>query len=233
MDHRQLAEVPALFRPLRPGRSFALVVDRLKRGIEDGELKPGYKLPSEPELANLFGLSRSVVREALKVLELSGYLEVRRGYGGGTFVCAPEAEEFSTVPPRLAAVPLTARQLLEVRLAIEPFAARIAALTASPGGLRETVAEFRAQRDTPAGVLRAAFDFHVEVARIGGNPIFAGVLENLRPAAYWAMRHNVTDPRWQARTAADHDAIAEAIGGAADARAESLMRAHLLADQSY
>jgi GntR family transcriptional regulator, transcriptional repressor for pyruvate dehydrogenase complex len=221
---------PPWYRPLEAGRNFEHVVDQLRRAIETGELKSGDKLPSEPELAGLFGLSRSVVREALKVLELSGYLEVRRGYGGGTFVCAPPAEEFTTVaPPPLPAVSVSARQLIEVRSAVEPYAAGLAAARGSEAGagLDEAMDAMDAHGDRPAEVLRAVFDFHLEVARICGNPVFTGVLETMRPAFYWAMRDDVLDPDWQQRVASEHRAIAAAIAAADAEAAERLMREHI------
>src|SRR5690348_13268483 len=176
---QQLSSVPSWLRPLTSGRNFALLVERLRRAIEAGELKTGEKLPSEPELASLFGISRSAVREALKVLELSGYLEVRRGYGGGTFVQAGPAEEFTTVPPPpLPAVSVSSRQLLEVRSAIEPYAARLAAACKPQDRdrLEHLVHAAPVDEDRPAEVLRATFDFHLEIVRTGANPVFVGVL---------------------------------------------------------
>src|SRR5215210_4399114 len=117
------------FSPVRSGRNFEVVIRQLRERLESGRLKPGEKLPSEPDLAAQFGVSRTALREALKVLELSGYLEIRRGYGGGTFVATPTAEEFRIVAPStMPVMAVSPRQLGEVRLAIEPWAARIAAL---------------------------------------------------------------------------------------------------------
>lgn len=232
---QQPSPVPSWLRPLTSGRNFALVVERLRRAIEVGELKTGQKLPSEPELAGLFGISRSAVREALKVLELSGYLEVRRGYGGGTFVQAGPAEEFTTVPPPpLPAVSVSSRQLLEVRSAIEPYAARLAA--ACPPDQRDRLEHFIAcapvDEDRPAEVLRATFDFHLEIVRTSANPVFVGVLETLRPAAYWAMRQSVSDRQWRSQVAREHEAIAAAIATGDQLRAEELMRAHVTAEMT-
>lgn len=232
----QPSSVPPWFRPVAAGRTFALVVEQLRRAIEVGELKAGDKLPSEPELASLFGIARSVVREALKVLEMTGYLEVRRGYGGGTFVCAAPAEEFTTVPPPpLPAVAVSTAQLIDVRSAIEPHAARLAAArgTGAANGLAETIERLHGHHDRPAEVLRTSFDFHVEVARIAGNPVFVGVLETLRPAAYWAMRHAVEDAQWRSRVSTDHAAIAAAIAEGATYRAETLMREHVVRESSH
>ena len=62
-------------------RKPELAYDQLRRMLESGASKPGEKLPSEADLAGRFGASRTALREALKVLELSGYPEARREYG--------------------------------------------------------------------------------------------------------------------------------------------------------
>lgn len=232
---QQPSPVPSWLRPLTSGRNFALVVERLRRAIEVGELKTGEKLPSEPELAGLLGISRSAVREALKVLELSGYLEVRRGYGGGTFVQAGPAEEFTTVsPPPLPAVSVSSRQLLEVRTAVEPYAASLAASCApnERDRLEHLANAAPVDEDRPAEVLRATFDFHLEIARTGANPVFVGLLEALRPAAYWAMRQSVSDRQWRSQVALEHEAIAAAIAAGDQRQSEELMRAHVVAEMS-
>lgn len=116
------------FQRLPQGRTLDAVLGQLRAALADGSVRAGEQLPAEPELARQLGVSRSVLREALKALELSGYLTVRRGYGGGTFVAEAPADEFAPVPPPV--VPTTAvsrRHLHDVRLAIEPVAARLAA----------------------------------------------------------------------------------------------------------
>jgi GntR family transcriptional regulator, transcriptional repressor for pyruvate dehydrogenase complex len=227
---REPSPVLPWLQPLPAGRNFAMVVERLRRAIEDGGLRTGDKLPSEPELASLFSISRSAVREALKVLELSGYLEVRRGYGGGTFIRAGLADEFTTVPPPpVPVVSVTLRQLIEVRDAIEPFSAHLAADASAEvrDMLQQTAPSLSADHDRPAEILKATFDFHIEVARSSGNRVFVSVLETLRPPAYWAMRHGVTDDAWRSRIRKDHEAILVAIGAGDAERAEDLMRGHL------
>ena len=68
------------FEAVGSGRKPELVIRQLRRMLESRVLKPEEKLPSEPDLAGRFGVSRTALREALKVLELSGYLKVRRSY---------------------------------------------------------------------------------------------------------------------------------------------------------
>jgi GntR family transcriptional regulator, transcriptional repressor for pyruvate dehydrogenase complex len=218
------------FRPIASGRSFELVIREMQKAIVRGDLKPGEKLPAEPDLAAQFGVSRSALREALKVLELSGYLDVRRGYGGGTFVATPEAEEFTTISaPPVPTLDVSAAQLFEVRLAIEPYAARLAASAPFDHvlGLHEAVRHMEVFDDRPARVLQAAVDFHFALAKASRNPIFVALLQDLRPAMYRAMNRFVQDPRWREACRNEHERIVKEIEAGEPARAERAMRKHL------
>jgi len=80
------ADTDAIFTPIRTANAFEQTVERIGRAIKMGLLRPSERLPSERDLATQLALSRSTVREALRVLAEAGYLEARRGRGGGTFV---------------------------------------------------------------------------------------------------------------------------------------------------
>ncbi|MGH9242740.1 MAG: FadR/GntR family transcriptional regulator [Acidimicrobiales bacterium] len=220
------------FSRIASGRSFELVIRELRKAIVRGDLKAGEKLPAEPELAAQFGVSRSALREALKVLELSGYLDVRRGYGGGTFVASPpEAEEFTRISaPPVPTLEVTPAQLQDVRLAVEPYAAGLAARARFEMilGLHEANRQMQVFDDRPARVLAAAVDFHLAVARAAGNPVFLVVLQDLRPVMYKAMNKFVQNPKWREACRVEHERIAKEIEAQEPARAERAMRKHLL-----
>jgi GntR family transcriptional regulator, transcriptional repressor for pyruvate dehydrogenase complex len=224
------------FRRVSSGRSFDLVFKELRRAIASGALESGQKLPAEPELAKQLGVSRTVLREALKVLEVSGDIEVRRGYGGGTFVAEREGEEFTVV--RAPSIPrtteVTRRQLYDVRMAVEPYAARLAAAApaADLAGLYETVRHHRSFTDRPAHVLAAAVDLHVAVAKAAGNPVFVVLLEGLRPVMYRAMNVLVRKPSWSMDCLVEHNRIVKEIESGDPDRAESAMREHLTGEWS-
>jgi len=75
-----------LFTPVRNERTFEKVSSRIKGLIFDGVLKPGDRLPSENELAQQFNVSRQTVREALRILELSGFITTQKGGSGGPLI---------------------------------------------------------------------------------------------------------------------------------------------------
>ena len=218
------------FERISSGRSFELVLNALRRAIEAGHFAPGDRLPAEPVLAEQFGISRSGLREALKALELSGDLEVRRGYGGGTFVAQPRTAEDHV--PVTNSLEISASQLLDVRLALEPAAARLAAEsgTAKARSLREAVNDMEVLDERPAHVLAADFDFHLAVADATGNPVFASVLAGLRPVSYRALNEAAQSPAWRERAREDHERIAFEISRRNHVLAEMLMREHIDAE---
>lgn len=218
------------FKPLRSGRNFELVIRQLREMLETGQLRSGEKLPTEPDLAAQFGVSRTTLREALKVLELSGYLEIRRGYWGGTFVAEPSSEEFKMIAPSaMSLLVVNSRQLSQVRFAIEPSAAMIAAQmdVRDTRPLEDAVREMEVFDDRPARVLEANFNFHIGVARISANPVFIAVLEELRPAIYRDLNLIVRDSGWREACRTEHGHIVKAIEAGNREETGRAMRQHL------
>src|SRR5919198_3938433 len=78
-----------LFNPVSPGRVSAEIVEQVKAAIRDGRLAPGDQLPPERDLTRQLGVSRVSVRDALRMLEAQGLVEVRVGARGGAFVTTP------------------------------------------------------------------------------------------------------------------------------------------------
>jgi len=81
-----------MFRPAKPRRMFEEIINQIKAQIEDGRLQRGDKLPTERALASQFQVSRNTVREALRTLEISGLVTLKRGSSGGAFVAAGDPQ---------------------------------------------------------------------------------------------------------------------------------------------
>jgi DNA-binding FadR family transcriptional regulator len=79
-----------VFSPARPRRTFEEIINQIKDNIENGRLQRGDKLPTERALAAQFQVSRNTVREALRTLEISGFITLKRGPTGGAFVAASD-----------------------------------------------------------------------------------------------------------------------------------------------
>lgn len=122
--------------PIKRSRVYEGIVQQIQELIREGTWAPGAQLPPERELADRLRVSRTSVREALRVLEMQGIIESRQG--GGTFVRS--ADPAALIPP-LAAVIMQGREelreILEVRELIEPGIARYAALRAKSEHLAE------------------------------------------------------------------------------------------------
>ena len=203
------------------------VVGELKRLIEDGALRPGDQLPSERDLSERLGVSRSTLREAVQLLGALGVLEVRHGHG--TFVCADAGdEERLTDTWRSWTQRNSARvhELLEVRHGIEGLAAELAATRRDEKAisiLRDTIEHMRDAEDVPA-LVEADLLFHATLVEASQNRALAEICEMIgdqlvpERAASWGV-----EGRGQ-RSVAEHTAICDAIerGDAQAARAAVL-----------
>jgi GntR family transcriptional regulator, transcriptional repressor for pyruvate dehydrogenase complex len=109
-----------LFNPVNDRRISELIVDQVRLLIRQQQLNPGDRLPSERELCERFGVSRVTVREALRVLEANGLLEIRVGARGGAFVTKPSKERVGEgIADLLTLSAVTASEATEARLLLE------------------------------------------------------------------------------------------------------------------
>jgi len=160
------------------------VADALRKLIISGELGEGDSLGTEPELIERFGVSRPSVREALRILETEGLIEVVRGVRGGVVVHHPDQRQTA----RTAALVLQARNVsladvFEARTIIEPAAVRLVAVGRGRKGaakrLRELIAAQESCLDDPVAFGRANAAFHEELVSMAGNQTLTIVAEML------------------------------------------------------
>ena len=224
---------PALKGNRKPKLS-AKVAAALRQQLTNGEIAPGEKLPTESSLTQEFGVSRSVIREALAALAADGLVEARQG--AGVFAAEHPTSAFGALAAEMGSRVSTALDVLEVRLAIEVESAALAAQRRSPSqeaAIQEAFFEFerllRAGRPTGP----ADFAFHRAIAAATGNPFYIEILDALGKRA---IPCDVTSP-WSTELTQNHDyqvglqkehrAILGAIAaGDADA-ARAAMRNHL------
>lgn len=83
---KEAAAVSLGFEPIAPSRAFEEIAAQIRELVASGRLKPGDRLPAERDLSAKFKVSRNTLREALRALELSGMIELRKGAAGGAFV---------------------------------------------------------------------------------------------------------------------------------------------------
>lgn len=203
------------------------VVADLSRRIAAGQWANGRALPAERELARQLGVSRPVLREALQRLQSLGLVEIRHGIGVRVVgkVHRPVRESVSFLLPDRAT---RLRQLIEVRLVVEPETARLAAARATQADRRRLAAvqtKLAATTDLAEAVeLDAAF--HHLLAAAARNAIFVLLLDSL--AGLTRESREVTVKHYgAARSHEHHQDILDAVVAGDGARAAAAMRRHL------
>lgn len=203
------------------------VSDQLAGAIRSGGLAMDGLLPSERHLAEQFGVSRPVVREATKRLELQGLVEVRQGVGIRVVdrLHAPVSAAARLLLPDEAE---RVRQSLEVRLALEPEIARRAAERASASDLA-TLRTLHSSLES-AGDLAAAMEcdlaFHRELARLSGNEIFGLMLDSIADLGRESRRATMSAAGIE-RAIGQHAAVLACLENRDGAGAEKAMRLHI------
>lgn len=219
--------------PLKPTPSLVeQVCSRLARQLRDEVDSGDGKLPPERLMAERLGVSRTVLREATKRLELQGLLEIRHGSGiravnrlhkplsGSLSILLPELQE------RL-------RQLSEARAAIEPEIARQAAMKAKATDLKQlrSIHERLIAAETHDDAVEADIDFHRTLARIAGNEILKLMLESLADLGRESRR--VTIGNVGRQRAIDHHATILNAVAAHDANAAAKAMKHHMDEAAH
>jgi GntR family transcriptional repressor for pyruvate dehydrogenase complex len=221
-------------RPIRRRNVSHELVERLQAEILSGRLQPGARLPSERELSERYGVSRSSVREAIKTLESRGLVEGRQGKG--TFV-RPQGLEHLVQPPAgpVSVNEAEVRHLFEVREILEPAIVRLAAARARRAdftALRRLLEQQVARVE--AGTYSSDDDarFHVRLARITGNPVLIrlmeGVMHLLGVVREPALRAAAASGNLRVRLEGHWEVLRALEARDADAAAERVMQ-HLAA----
>ena len=172
-----------MFPELRSERAFVEVVNKIRNSIFESKLLPGDHLPPERELSEVFGVSRMALREALRVIELSGLIEIKLGSKGGIFV-ADQADKLVT-QSFLTMFKLNKFSLddfFKARLVIEPEVSAEAARIRNKRYidlLRENIKAFKNVPTHTSPRLTVSRDFHVLVARSSGNMFLEQILKSV------------------------------------------------------
>jgi DNA-binding FadR family transcriptional regulator len=131
-DHRAAgATTPVTFRPIHTRRAFEEICERIREQLALGVLKPGDKLPPERELAQQLGVSRNVLREALRSLEMAGILRLQKGVKGGAFIREGDTSRMNEVMRDMLSLgTISVRELSEARINVIDLVVRLACVSA-------------------------------------------------------------------------------------------------------
>ncbi|HWK68050.1 MAG TPA: FadR/GntR family transcriptional regulator [Rhizobiaceae bacterium] len=214
------------------------LVDSIREQIVSGTLQPGDKLPTEAQLCGEYGVSRTVVREAVTRLAADGLVLPRQG--AGVFVSEQAPTALESLAADLNGKVSMVLNVLEVRMAIEIESAALAAQRRSPSQEADIRAAFRdfdtqLQRGEPTGA--ADFAFHRAIAQATNNPFYVEILDVLgrrtipRDLVTTVSSELLQSQEYQASLQAEHRAIMEAVSDGDAEGARDAMRRHLSASQ--
>lgn len=215
-----------------------LVIGTLKKRISAGEYGISGKLPTESQMTTIFGVSRTVVREAIAALAADGLVQSRQG--AGVFVVANPVSPFNAIGAENSNKISVALNVLEVRMGIEIESAGLAAMRRSASqdaAIQEAWNEFQRLLKLGIPTGKTDFAFHRAIAAATNNPFYIEVLDGLGGrtipcdvASPWGTESVLTH-EYQAGLQREHMAILKAISAQDAAAAREAMRRHLSLSQ--
>ncbi|SFK23683.1 FadR/GntR family transcriptional regulator [Celeribacter neptunius] len=187
------------FKPVQSHRTFEVVCEQVRERLLRGDLKPGDKLPPERELASQLGVSRNVVREALRSLEIAGVVALKKGVKGGAFVQEGAASRITQALSDLITLnAISLKDLFEARIMIlEMVVDHVFKTTNAPdlSRLEATVEDTR--RATESGDIprriECAYQFYHELAALTGNSAIIFTVDSQTELVQTFLRYRVAD----------------------------------------
>jgi DNA-binding FadR family transcriptional regulator len=221
-----------LFNRINPGRISGLIVDQIRLLMRQGQLQPGDRLPPERKLCEDFGVSRVTVREAMRVLEANGLIEIRVGARGGAFVRSPSKERVGEgIVDYLTMSSVTSGNVTELRMVLELGIIPLVCERATEEDIEDLLALcHRAREALAAGTydVSMSVEFHTRVAQCAHN----GAIELLLPSLQGPLQRSLEEaqqvaPEMGRRGVQEHLAFIEAVRDRKVDEAVEIMRAHL------
>jgi DNA-binding FadR family transcriptional regulator len=202
--------------PIDVPKASDVLVHELRERILRGEFAEGTALPPERELVVQTRMSRTTVREALRILEVQGLVRIRAGRAGGAFVQRPGNESVtSSLSLLIRGRQIRLAAVLETREAIEPICAQLAAQHRTDddiAALKSANAPIADPDSTLTDFLQANVDWHVAVATATHNELIAAFMTALSRAIYTSTENeNFVDAEVRKVTARAHNSITQAI----------------------
>lgn len=219
------------FQPIKQTRVSEEVLAQLKEAILRGRFKAGDKLPSERELTEQFKVSRGVVREAIRVLEMTGLVVIRQGPSGGAFVTELTSDRLSSGFLDLyLANKLTIPELNQVRMHIEPEVARLAAGRVNAAYRRRLEKALVAEHQPSSGIedrMQRLTEVHFILCEMCGNHLFEAMVNSIIKLTHEIVSAVDPDDSLKVHGIGDHDEVARCVLAGDGAGAALAMTRHL------
>jgi GntR family transcriptional repressor for pyruvate dehydrogenase complex len=225
------AQLPVRLAPMRVPKASDVLANDLRERILSGEFLEGTSLPPERDMVTQTQMSRTTVREALRILEVQGLVRIRTGRSGGAFVQRPGGDSVAdSVSLLIRGRKIRLAALFEAREGIEPACARLAAKYRTEADLDKLAAANAAiSVDSPLeNFLQANVDWHLAVAEASHNELLTGFMLALSRAIYTATdNQSFVDAEVRRSTIRAHRRVTEAIEARDEDAALRRMTRHL------
>ena len=231
-----------MFQTAKQTKVFQDVVEQIQEAILDGRLKTGETLPAERELKAMFNISRGTLREALRVLEQKGLIEIRLGVGGGSVVKSIDTEQVrESIGLLIRSQNISIGHLAEFREDGEGIGAAHAAERHTADDIKtlrqllaqahQCVEQGSSQRNA---FIRLDKQIHMSMAVITGNPIYISVLHSIHDNIHrYYDRFLAMENRELRENYQDLREIIQAVENGQADLARKLARAHVLRFSRY
>jgi len=220
-----------MLEPVKKRRLYEQIMSQIRTLILDGKFHPGDKLPSERELATKLNVARSSVREALRALELLGYLESRQGEG--TFIKnRSSAEMIESMAYFILKEKDALDDMFEVREIMECETVYLAALRATEEDvdrLEQIIEKARCSIEADIIPLVEDIEFHYALAEASKNEVLLSVMNTISQFVRSGKENSLSLPGRPQMSINDHIEILTAIKERDAMRAREAMRNHLKA----
>jgi GntR family transcriptional repressor for pyruvate dehydrogenase complex len=221
-----------MLEPVKKIRLYESIVQQIQQLILNGELKPGDKLPPERDLSDRLNVSRTSMREALRALEMMGYLHSKVGTGGGTYVRAITLDNMiSPFSQLLLRNDEFIVELLELRLFIEIEVARLAAIRRTEEDLdnmQTAIQQMENEIESGGTGLYGDNAFHRSLATAANNRVIQQLLIMCGDLLEVEREEHLAGTKGEPiRASNQHKEILEAIENKDDEKAAQIMSSHI------
>lgn len=221
-----------MLEPVKKIRLYESIVKQIQKLIIDGDLKPGQKLPPERELSLELNVSRTSMREALRSLEMMGYLESKVGVGGGTYVKDISLQNMISPFSRiLLQNDDFIVELLEVRLLLEIESARLAAIRRTDEDLKKMhLAVEQMEKEIKSGKTGLDGDntFHKAISEAGSNRVLQQFVSMCGDLLEVEREEHLLNSKEESNKALkQHKELLKAIEAGDEEKAQQLMSKHI------
>jgi len=216
--------------PFRSATMSTQIVAQVREALFARELRPGDFLGTEKDLAERFGVSRIVARDALRTLEAQGVVDIKVGSGGGARIAQGNARLFAeALAVQLDLAGVSVAEVIVAQRAIECLAAELAAVNSTAedhARLRELLADAERKIDDVGAYTRSSREFHLAVAEASHNRVLVVQLVSLQHVS-WPARNPTLTPKVARRILDAHRQLASLIEMRDAAGARRLMDEHV------